>query len=80
METTKHSAERDSAKWKSWDNYRSFWIQREYLLQAILDAGFHLVMEEYSSLKPNIAGALNTRSYQMALRGTFIGSQNSVIQ
>ncbi len=66
-------SERDSAKSKSWDNYRSFWIQREYLLQAILDVGFDLVMEEYSSLKPNIAASLNTGHYQMDLRGTFIG-------
>jgi SAM-dependent methyltransferase len=64
---------RDTAKWKSWDNYRSFWIQREYLLQAILDVGFDLVMEEYSSLGPTIAGCLSSGSYQMALRGTFIG-------
>ena len=64
---------RDTAKSKSWDNKQSFWIQREYLLQAIQDVGFNLVMEEYSSLGPTIAGCLSSGSYQMNLRGTFIG-------
>ncbi len=66
-------SERDTAKWKSWDNYRSFWIQREYLLQTIKDVGFDLVMEEYSSLAPTIAGSLSPAAYQAVLRGTFIG-------
>lgn len=66
-------SDRDTEKWKSWDNYRSFWIQREYLLQAIRDVGFDLVMEEYSSFGPTIAGRLSSGSYQKDLRGTFIG-------
>jgi|SRR6185312_6296341 len=64
---------RDTEKWKSWDNYRSFWIQREYLLQAIQDVGFDLVLEECSSLGPNIAMGMSSSNYQTALRGTFIG-------
>lgn len=69
-------SERDTEKWKSWDNYRSFWIQREHLLQAIRDVGFDLVFEDYSSLAPSIAGSLTSGSYQSALRGTFIGIKN----
>jgi hypothetical protein len=66
----------ESAKWASWDNYKSFWVQREHLLQTIVDVGFDLVMEEYSSLEPNIAECLVGGSYQTDLRGTFIGIKN----
>ena len=66
-------SERETSKWSSWDNRRSFWIQREYLLQAIQDVGFDLVMEQYDNLEPNIAECLLGGSYQTNLRGTFIG-------
>ncbi len=71
--TKRSFGKRETAKWASWDNRRSFWIQREYLLQAIRDVGFDLVMEEYDSLKPNIAECLVGGRYQANLRGTFIG-------
>lgn len=66
-------SKRDSAKWKSWDNRRSFWIQREHLLQAIHDAGFDLVMEQFDSLGPNIAQSMLCGFYKAESRGTFIG-------
>lgn len=65
--------DRETRKWSSWDNHRSFWIQREYLLQTIRDVGFDLVMEQYDSLEPSIAESLVGGSYQANLRGTFIG-------
>lgn len=64
---------REAAKWASWDNRRSFWIEREHLLQTVRDVGFDLVMEEYDHLEPNIAENLLGGSYQADLRGTFIG-------
>jgi len=64
---------RETAKWASWDNRRSFWPQREHLLQAIRDVGFDLVMEQYDNLEPSIAESLLEGSYQKTLRGTFIG-------
>jgi hypothetical protein len=64
---------RETAKWSSWDNRRSFWVHREYLLQTIRDVGFNLVMEEYDHLEPSIAESLLGGSYQANLRGTFIG-------
>jgi ubiquinone/menaquinone biosynthesis C-methylase UbiE len=71
---TKQSfVKRDTARWASWDNRRSFWIQREHILQGIQEAGFDLVMEQYDNLKPNIAENLLGRRYQTDLRGTFIG-------
>lgn len=63
----------EASKWSSWENSRSFWIQREHLLQTIRDVGFDLVMEEYDNLEPNIAGSLLGGSYNTNLRGTFIG-------
>jgi hypothetical protein len=66
-------SKRDSAKWSSWDNRRSFWIQREYLLQAIHDVGFDLVMEQFDSLGPNIAENMLCGFYKAESRGTFIG-------
>lgn len=65
--------QRDTAKWAPWDNRRSFWIQREHLLQAIKDVGVDLVMEEYDNLEPSIAESLLGGSYAANLRGTFIG-------
>ncbi len=64
---------RESNRWASWDNRKSFWVQREYLLQAIKDVGFDLVMEEYDNLKPSIAESLLGGRYAANLRGTFLG-------
>jgi ubiquinone/menaquinone biosynthesis C-methylase UbiE len=66
-------SKRDSSKWASWDNRRSFWIQREYLLQAIHDVGFDLVMEQFDSLGPNIAENMLGGYYKAESTGTFIG-------
>jgi SAM-dependent methyltransferase len=71
--TNKSFANREAAKLASWDNRRSFWIQREHLLQTIQDVGFDLVLEEYANLKPNIAESLLGGAYEAFLRGTFIG-------
>lgn len=71
--TTRSFHNRENLRWASWDNRKSFWIQREHLLQAIHDVGFDLVMEEYDNLKPSIAECLLEGRYQADLRGTFIG-------
>ncbi|MEO6752910.1 MAG: methyltransferase domain-containing protein [Chthoniobacteraceae bacterium] len=64
---------RESTRWASWDNRRSFWIQREHLLQAIGDVGFNLVMEQFDGLGPNIAESMLKGYYHTDSRGTFIG-------
>lgn len=69
---------KELAKWASWENRRSFWIQREYLLQAISDVGFDLVMEQFDSLGPNIMENLLQGYYKTDLRGTFIGIKTDV--
>ncbi len=66
-------AERSISRWASWNNRRSFWIQREYLLQAIRDAGFGLILEQFDSLAPNIADSMQTGYYRAEQRGTFLG-------
>jgi SAM-dependent methyltransferase len=68
---------RATAKWSSWDNHRSFWIQREYLLQAIQDVGFDLVLEQYDSLGPSIAESMLRGYYQTDCRGTFLGIKSA---
>jgi hypothetical protein len=64
---------RETSKWGSWDNRRSFLIQREYLLQAIQDVGFDFVMEQFDSLGPNIAESMLGGYYRTNRRGTFVG-------
>ena len=60
-------------RWASWDNRKSFWIQREYLLQTIGLVGFDTVMEQFDWLGPDIADAILTGGYRTEARGTFIG-------
>jgi hypothetical protein len=64
---------REAAKWSSWDNRRSFWIQREYLLQTISQAGFDVVLEQFDSLGRNLASAMTRGFYKTDSRGTFVG-------
>ncbi len=71
--TSRSFRKREASKWASWDNRRSFWIQREHLLQAIKDAGFDLVLEQFDNLGPDIAANLIRGPYHLDSRGTFIG-------
>jgi 2-polyprenyl-3-methyl-5-hydroxy-6-metoxy-1,4-benzoquinol methylase len=64
---------REKLKWASWDNRRSFWIQREYLIQTIRDVGFDFVMEQFDGLGPNIAEAMTRGYYKTERRGWFVG-------
>jgi SAM-dependent methyltransferase len=65
--------DRENRRWASWNNKHSFWIQREYLLQALRDAGFDLVLEQFDALGPNIASEMTVGSYRTSGRSTFIG-------
>jgi SAM-dependent methyltransferase len=42
--------ELDQLAWASWENNRSFWIQKEYLLQLLKELGFGLVYEQFDHL------------------------------
>jgi hypothetical protein len=65
--------DRANRRLASWDNRTSFWIQREYLIGAIKDAGFDLVLEQFDGLAPDIARTMTTGRYRIHGRGTFIG-------
>ncbi len=65
--------DRENRKWASWDNRRSFWPQREYLIEAIQHAGFGLVFEQFDVLAPDIAQSMTAGYYRAHGRGTFVG-------
>ncbi|HEX3951281.1 MAG TPA: methyltransferase domain-containing protein [Steroidobacteraceae bacterium] len=65
--------DRENRRWASWNNRQSFWIQREYLLQAMRDSGFDLVLEQFDGLGRNIAVEMTQGSYRTSGRSTFIG-------
>jgi hypothetical protein len=68
-----HFARREEHRWAAWDNRRSFWVRREHLLQAIRDVGFELVLEQFDSLGPDVAGSMLSGYYKTDDRGTFLG-------
>jgi hypothetical protein len=71
---------RENHKWSSWDNRLSFWIQREYLLQAISDSGFDMVMEQFDHFAPHISDAMTVGYYKTDTRGTFVGIKTVATQ
>jgi len=64
--------EREKMRWASYENDKSFWIQKEYLLGLIYDLGFTTVFEQFDSYAPNMGENLSNR-YPNSVRGTFIG-------
>ncbi|HVU17834.1 MAG TPA: class I SAM-dependent methyltransferase [Candidatus Didemnitutus sp.] len=66
-------ARRETARWSSWDNRRSFWIRREHLVQAIRDVGFDFVAEEYSRFGPQMCTSMTAGDYHEHQRGMFVG-------
>ena len=64
---------REASRWAAWDNRRSFWILREYLLEAIKTAGFDAVFEQYDDLFPTISQAMLRGNYLTEHRNFFIG-------
>jgi SAM-dependent methyltransferase len=65
--------DRENRRWASWENRRSFWIQREYILQSMREAGFDLVFEQFDVLGSDIAAEMLTGSYRTSGRSTFVG-------
>lgn len=39
----------EQMKWASWSNTKSFWIQKEHLLQLLKDLGFDLILEQFDA-------------------------------
>ena len=63
----------EQKKWSSWENRVSFWIRREYLIQAIRDVGFDMVFEQYDGIGENIGSKMISIDFQKYSRGTFVG-------
>jgi SAM-dependent methyltransferase len=71
--------DRENRRWASWNNRASFWIQREFLIQAIRDAGFDLVLEQFDGLGRDIALEMTAGSYRTSGRSTFVGIKTSYL-
>jgi hypothetical protein len=69
--------DRKNRRWASWNNRKSFWVQREFLLQALRDAGFDVVIEQFDGLGSHIAQEMTSGSYRTSGRGTFVGIKTS---
>jgi SAM-dependent methyltransferase len=61
----------ENSKWSSWLNGRSFWLQKEYLLDLMHREGFDIVLEQYDGMPDILAGMKNY--YHLLDRGMFIG-------
>ena len=59
-------------KWAAWNNTRSFWLTRPWILQSLQEVGFDLVFEQFDGLVPSIVTAMTTGEY-CEDRGTFVG-------
>src|ERR1700730_3922672 len=67
--------ELDELKWSSWSNQRSFWVQKEPLLQLFQDVGFDIVLEQYDLMEDILSGM---ESYYHAHdRSLFVGIKSS---
>ena len=64
---------RDQDRWSAWENQKSFWLTRPWILQSLYDVGFDLVFEQFDSLAPSIATDMVTGYYHKQDRGTFVG-------
>jgi predicted RNA methylase len=64
--------ELDAKKWASWENKRSFWIQKEYLLDLLTKVGFDIVLEQYDIFAGNMLDGMDGH-YNALDRGMFVG-------
>lgn len=69
--------DRANRRWASWDNKKSFWVQREYILQSMREAGFDVVLEQFDGLGKNLAHEMTQGSYRSSGRSTFVGIKTS---
>jgi len=70
--TEQQFSDREALRWAAWDNRRSFWIQREYLIGALYEAGFDFVAEQFDILAPDIAQSMTRGYYRTDCRGMFV--------
>jgi SAM-dependent methyltransferase len=70
------AADLDKFKWTSWENKRSFWIQKEYLLGLLKQIGFDLVFEQFDGMG-DIVTELTSGSYRQMDRSVFVAIKSA---
>ena len=70
--------QKEGSRWASWDNLKSFWLTRGWLLQCLNENGFDMVFEQFDSLAPAIVDSMNVGYYQTQDRGTFVGIRTGI--
>jgi SAM-dependent methyltransferase len=65
--------DRSASKWASLENNRSFWLRKEFVLGAIRDSGFDIVVEQYDWLGSQIADEMLRGMYTTSHRNMFVG-------
>jgi hypothetical protein len=65
----------ENLKWASWSNQRSFWVQKEYLLQLFQEVGFDIVIEQYDLMENILLGMESY--YHTHDRGLFVGIKST---
>jgi hypothetical protein len=67
------TVDRERARWASWENSTSFWIQREHLIGLLKDLGFETIFEQLDGYATADLGQKLETEYNDWLRSTFIG-------
>ncbi len=70
----------DALKWASWKNQRSFWMTREAHLQAISDAGYDIVLEQWdaAAAPADLLATTSSADYRSFLRTVFVGVRSDL--
>jgi SAM-dependent methyltransferase len=64
----------EELKWHSWENQRSFWPTKGALMQAMQDAGFSIVVEDFGLYRGGVVKELSPQGWRHRnTRGMFIG-------
>jgi SAM-dependent methyltransferase len=71
--------DRINRRWAAWNNRKSFWVQREYILQSLRESGFDVVLEQFDGLGSNLATEMTKGSYRTSGRGTFVGIKTAYV-
>lgn len=71
--------DRVNRRWAAWNNRKSFWVQREYILQSMRESGFDVVLEQFDGLGSNLATEMTKGSYRTSGRGTFVGIKTAYV-
>lgn len=64
----------NALKWSSWTNHRSFWLTKEALVQAMHDANFDIILEQFdAAAETDFFGEMTSKSYKALHRAAFVG-------